>query len=63
MPRWPRWLAGALGLALYAQSLAAPYIPASDAEVVEVLPSRQDPAVQRVESLRQQLAAADGQRH
>lgn len=57
MPRWPRWLAGAVGLALYAHSLAAPYIPASDAEVVEVLPSRQDPAVQRVESLRQQLAA------
>ncbi len=37
---------------------AAPYTPASDAEVVERLPGRaSDPAVKRVESLRKQLAA------
>lgn len=37
---------------------AAPYTPASDAEVVERLPGRaSDPALRRVESLRKQLAA------
>lgn len=37
---------------------AAPYTPASDAEVVERLPGRaSDPATRRVESLRKQLAA------
>jgi hypothetical protein len=37
---------------------AAPYTPASDAEVVERLPARaSDPAIGRVESLRKQLAA------
>ncbi len=37
---------------------AAPYTPASDAEVVERLPGRaSDPALRRVDSLRKQLAA------
>jgi Tfp pilus assembly protein PilF len=37
---------------------AAPYLPKSDAEVVERLPGRaSDPAVRQVESLRKQLAA------
>ena len=37
---------------------AAPYTPASDAEVVERLPGRaSDPAIRRVDSLRKQLAA------
>ena len=37
---------------------AAPYLPASDAEVVERLPGRaSDPAIRRVDSLRKQLAA------
>jgi len=40
-----------------APSLAAPFIPASDSEVVERLPSRSDPSVRNVESLRKQLAA------
>lgn len=39
-------------------SLAVPYTPASDTEVVERLPGRaSDPATRRVESLRKQLAA------
>ena len=39
-------------------SIAAPYLPASDAEVIERLPGRaSDPATRRVESLRKQLAA------
>ncbi|RYF41458.1 MAG: hypothetical protein EOO25_09825 [Comamonadaceae bacterium] len=36
---------------------AAPFTPASDAEVVERLPATADPAVRAVESLRRQLAA------
>lgn len=36
---------------------AAPFVPASDAEVVERLPSAADPALRGVESLRKQLAA------
>jgi hypothetical protein len=40
------------------QSHAAPYTPATDAEVIERLPGRaSDPATRRVESLRKQLAA------
>ena len=40
------------------QSHAAPYIPASDADVIERLPGRaSDPATRRVDSLRKQLAA------
>ena len=40
------------------QSQAAPFTPASDAEVVERLPGRAgDPATRRVDSLRKQLAA------
>lgn len=38
-------------------ALATPFTPANDAEVVETLPAKADPAVRRVESLRQQLAA------
>lgn len=43
-----------------AAALAAPFTPASDAEVVERLPGRlgQDPAVRRVEAMRRQLAAS-----
>ena len=41
-----------------APAWAAPFTPASDAEVVERLPGRaSDPAIKRVESLRKQLAA------
>lgn len=36
---------------------AAPYTPASDAEIVERLPGRANPAIRRVDSLRKQLAA------
>lgn len=36
---------------------AAPFTPASDATVVEVLPSRTEPAVRQVDSLRRQLVA------
>ena len=36
---------------------AAPFTPASDAEVVERLPGRSDPALRSVDSLRKQLAA------
>ncbi len=45
-----------------AAALAAPFTPASDAEVVERLPGRagQDPALRRVEALRRQLAASPG---
>ena len=40
------------------QSHAAPYTPASDADVIERLPGRaSDPATRRVDSLRKQLAA------
>lgn len=42
-------------------SIAAPYTPASDVEVVERLPGRaSDPALRRVDSLRKQLAARPG---
>ncbi len=38
-------------------SLAAPFTPAADSEVVERLPLASDPAARRVESLRRQLTA------
>jgi Tfp pilus assembly protein PilF len=45
-------------LAASASSLAAPFTPSSDAEVVERLPATaSDPSVRRVDSLRKQLAA------
>ena len=59
----PRLAAALLCLLLGAVSAATPFIPASDAEVVERLPGgASDPAVRRVDSLRKQLAArpADG---
>ena len=46
----------ALCLAAAAAS-AAPFTPASDAEVVERLPVASDPALRTVESLRRQLAS------
>ena len=47
-----------LGLGL---AQAAPYTPASDADIVERLPGRaSDPATRRVDSLRKQLAARPG---
>ena len=47
-----------LACLLHVTAQAAPYTPASDAEVVERLPGRaSDPATRRVESLRKQLAA------
>lgn len=52
----PRTLAAAL-LAVCALAQAAPFIPASDADIVETLPNKADPAVRRVDSLRLQLAA------
>ncbi|MEO7392133.1 MAG: hypothetical protein ABIU58_08155 [Ramlibacter sp.] len=57
----PRFLApAALALACAAAS-SAPFTPASDAEVVERLPSTAaDPSVRRVDSLRKQLAAQPG---
>lgn len=49
------------GLALAAgMAQAAPFTPASDAEVVEKLPAASDPALRTVESLRRQLAAQPG---
>jgi Tfp pilus assembly protein PilF len=55
----PRTTTLALLLALASPPLlAAPFTPASDAEVVEKLPSStSDPSVRRVDSLRKQLAA------
>ncbi|MCM2253324.1 MAG: hypothetical protein NDJ19_13260 [Ramlibacter sp.] len=52
----------AASLALICTSLiAAPFTPASDAEIVERLPAgAADPALRRVESLRKQLAARPG---
>lgn len=44
-------------LACALPAAAAPFTPASDAEVVERLPATADPAVRAVESLRRQLAA------
>jgi len=50
--------AAAAALCLIAGSaLAAPFTPASDAEVVERLPVASDPALRTVESLRRQLAS------
>lgn len=57
MPR----LAAALVLGAAAVAAAAPFVPASDTEVVERLPAGAgDPAVRRVEALRRQLAARPG---
>lgn len=51
-------LAAAAALCLAAAgAAAAPYTPASDAEVVERLPVASDPALRAVESLRRQLAS------
>ena len=58
-----RLAAALLGLSLAGASIAAPFTPANDNEVVERLPGgASDPAVKRVDSLRKQLAArpADG---
>ena len=53
--------AALLCLLLAGPSLAAPFTPANDAEVVERLPGgASDPAVRRVDSLRKQLAASPG---
>ncbi len=52
----PRVLVAAL-LTACALAQAAPFTPASDAAIVETLPNKADPAVRRVDSLRQQLAA------
>ena len=50
-----------LCLTLAGPSIAAPFTPASDADVVEKLPGgASDPAVRRVDSLRKQLAAKPG---
>ncbi|GAB3758138.1 hypothetical protein GCM10028796_03330 [Ramlibacter monticola] len=50
--------AAAAALAVFAvDAAAAPYTPASDAEVVERLPVASDPALRAVESLRRQLAS------
>ena len=47
-----------LAVSYHLPSLAAPFVPASDADVVERLPGRaSDPAIKRVDSLRKQLAA------
>jgi Tfp pilus assembly protein PilF len=54
--RSARAAAAALCLAA-AASVAAPFTPASDAEVVERLPVASDPALRTVESLRRQLAS------
>lgn len=52
-------LASLLPLFASTAAQAAPFTPASDAEVVERLPNN-DPAVRRVDSLRKQLAARPG---
>ena len=54
--RCARAACAALCLAGAAAS-AAPYTPASDAEVVERLPVASDPALRTVESLRPQFAS------
>jgi hypothetical protein len=56
LPPW-RPLAAALWLAAAGTATAAPFTPASDAEVVERLPLATDAAAKRVEGLRRQLAA------
>lgn len=54
----PRFLLAASFAAATCCAHAAPFTPASDAEVVEKLPqSASDPALRRVDSLRKQLAA------
>ncbi len=58
-----RGLAGAAAAALClfaGAAQAAPFTPASDAEVVERLPVASDPALRTVESLRRQLASRPG---
>jgi hypothetical protein len=52
----PRALTAVL-LTACALAHAAPFTPASDADIVETLPNKADPAVRRVDSLRLQLAA------
>ncbi len=52
-----RLLALVLAVLAAAQAQAAPFTPATDAEVVERLPGATDPALRGVESLRKQLAA------
>jgi predicted Zn-dependent protease len=52
------FVTGCLLLVASLPSLAAPFTPASDAEIVERLPATaNDPSVRRVDSLRKQLAA------
>ena len=56
-----RLAAALLGLSLAGASIAAPFTPSNDNEVVERLPGgASDPAVKRVDSLRKQLAARPG---
>lgn len=50
-------MAAVLCCVVPALAWAAPYLPASDSEVVERLPVASDPALRAVESLRRQLAA------
>ena len=57
----PRLAAAFLCLVLAGASVAAPFTPSNDSEVVERLPGgASDPAVRRVDSLRKQLAARPG---
>ena len=57
----PRLAAAFLCLLLAVASVAAPFTPSNDSEVVERLPGgASDPAVRRVDSLRKQLAARPG---
>ena len=57
----PRLAAALLCLLLAGVSIAAPFTPSSDSDVVERLPGgASDPAVRRVDSLRKQLAARPG---
>lgn len=51
------WAGALSALLLAGAGHAAPFTPASDAEVVERLPAAADPALRGVESLRRQLAA------
>ncbi|MEY2686646.1 MAG: hypothetical protein RL375_844 [Pseudomonadota bacterium] len=54
---WFLWLS--IGLATSATTLAAPFVPASDAQVLERLPSRAaDPRARDMVQLRRQLAAS-----
>ena len=45
------------GCCACSMATAAPFVPPNDTDVVETLPAKADPAMRRVESLRQQLAA------